>query len=318
MQIFNSSTPRVPIMMVDATDDETPETGLTVQVFISKNGAALTSVINGFAEVGQGLYYASLTAAETNTDGFMFVIATASGADIWRDYHEVISSAATPSGVASRSEMADTIFNRDIASSPTAANTFGVMISQSYATMSTGPLATVSGVVNSVSVTTITGVTNSVGIRSGTTGNVLNISNGRVGINWTDILNATGTQAFSLTTLATASNVGTTNFCASVSAAVLSNVGTVSGVTARVDATLTQAVQSMIADRLLVRNLAGGSDSGRTVQDAFRILRNKRGLTFGVMNTATLTAYAEDDTTPAWTAIVATASAVGLTDVDAS
>lgn len=346
MQIFNGSTPRVPILMVDATDDETAETGLTVQVFISKNGAAVTSVINGFAEVGQGLYYASLTAAETNTDGFIFVIATASGADVWRDYHEVVSLAATPSGAASRAELVDSIWGRDISATPTAAGLAGLMLAQIYATVSTGPMATVTGVVNSVSVTTITGVNNSVGIRSGTTGNVLNIANGRVGINWTDIANATGTQGFTLTTLGTVSNVATANFVASVASVVLTNVatvtgvtnsvtanvgtvtgvtnsvsanvGTISGVTNRVDATLTTGFQGMLADRILSRNLARGSDGTRTVQDAFRLLRNRRGLTFGAMQTATLTSFLEDDVTPAWTAIVGTSSAVGLTDIDAS
>lgn len=68
-------------------------------------------------------------------------------------------------------------------------------------------VATVTGVVNSVSVTTITGVSNSVGVRAGTGPNVLNISNGRIGLNWTDIQNATSTQALTLTTFATASHV---------------------------------------------------------------------------------------------------------------
>lgn len=249
----------------------------------------------------------------------------------------------------------------------------------------TANVATVTGVVNSVSVTTVTGVVNSVGVREGTGGNVFSLTNGRVGLDWTNIVNATSTQAFPLTTIGTVSAVA---FVASVGSVVLSsvgtvtgvtnsvnanvatitgvtnsvnanvatvtgvvnsvnanvatitgvtnsvnanvatvtgvvnsvsaNVGTISGVLNRVDATLTQGVQSMIADRLLFRNLAGGVDGGRTVQDAFRLLRNRRNLTTGAMQTATLTAFIEDDTTPAWTAIVGTSTAVGLTDVDAS
>jgi hypothetical protein len=52
-----------------------------------------------------------------------------------------------------------------------------------------------------------------------------------------------------------------------------------------------------IADAILNRNLAGGSNGGRTVRDALRPFRNKVEELLGV-----LTVYCEDDTTPAWTA----------------
>ena len=58
-----------------------------------------------------------------------------------------------------------------------------------------------------------------------------------------------------------------------------------------------------IADRVLLRALASGSDTGRTVQDALRPMRNKVVVTGSV-----LTVYQEDDTTSAWTASVTTAS----------
>lgn len=54
-----------------------------------------------------------------------------------------------------------------------------------------------------------------------------------------------------------------------------------------------------IADRILGRNIAGGSSSGRIVKDALRFLRNRFAVSSG-----TLTVYAEDDTTTAWTATV--------------
>ncbi len=50
-----------------------------------------------------------------------------------------------------------------------------------------------------------------------------------------------------------------------------------------------------IADVFLGRNLAGGSDGGRTVQDALRFLRNR-----WVRTATTLVVYTEDDTTQAW------------------
>lgn len=55
------------------------------------------------------------------------------------------------------------------------------------------------------------------------------------------------------------------------------------------------------ADTLLGRNLAGGANGGRTVQDALRPARNKV-----IISSGTLTVYEEDDTTPAWTAAMTT------------
>ena len=161
----------------------------------------------------------------------------------------------------------------------------------------------------------VTGATTTVGL-SGTTVATTDGVTSSVAPDWGRVANQTTTVNLTNTTVASASNVATCQFVASVSQAVLNNVGTVSGVTNRVDATLTNAAHGQIADRILARNLAGGSDGTRTIQDAFRLLRNRRALTFGAMGTATLSSYSEDDSTVAWTAVISTASAVGLTDVD--
>lgn len=72
------------------------------------------------------------------------------------------------------------------------------------------------------------------------------------------------------------------------------------------------AYRQSIADYLLGRNLAGGSDGGRTVKDALRALRNKSEIVG-----ATLTVYQENDTTSAWTATVSSsASADPVTGID--
>lgn len=55
-----------------------------------------------------------------------------------------------------------------------------------------------------------------------------------------------------------------------------------------------------LADRFLLRNLGGGSDGGRTVQDSLRVNRNK--VAMDVPSVGFLTVYEEDDTTPAFTA----------------
>lgn len=75
---------------------------------------------------------------------------------------------------------------------------------------------------------------------------------------------------------------------------------------------LATSAATEIADSILGRNIAGGSDGGRMVKDAFRFLRNR----FAVVGT-TLTVYQEDDTTAAWTATVtATAGADPITASD--
>ena len=66
-----------------------------------------------------------------------------------------------------------------------------------------------------------------------------------------------------------------------------------------------------IADKILTRNIAGGSDTGRTVKQALRILRNRRAVSSG-----TLTVYQEDDSTPDWTAAVTTAAGNPVNSVD--
>lgn len=65
------------------------------------------------------------------------------------------------------------------------------------------------------------------------------------------------------------------------------------------------------ADGVLARNLAGGSDGGRTVKDALRSLRNKTSISAG-----TLTVCEEDDSTPAWTATVTTTPGDPLSAID--
>lgn len=75
---------------------------------------------------------------------------------------------------------------------------------------------------------------------------------------------------------------------------------------------LATSAATEIADSILERNIAGGSDGGRTVKDALRFLRNK----FTVAGT-TLTVYQEDDTTVAWTSTVtSTPSADPVTGSD--
>lgn len=68
---------------------------------------------------------------------------------------------------------------------------------------------------------------------------------------------------------------------------------------------------SAIADKILTRSIGGGADGGRTVQDALRAQRNRV-----VISGNTITVYAEDDTTVAWTAQMTTEARDAIQSVD--
>ncbi len=72
------------------------------------------------------------------------------------------------------------------------------------------------------------------------------------------------------------------------------------------------------ADKLIRRNIAGGSDSGRLVKDVLRFNRNKVTIVPINATSGTLTVYEEDDTTIAWTGTVTRAAADALSTIDPS
>jgi hypothetical protein len=88
---------------------------------------------------------------------------------------------------------------------------------------------------------------------------------------------------------------------ASVGAATLTSAKFASGAIDAV-ALATDAGQE-IADRLIARNIEGGSDTGRVVGDAFAVLRNKVAI-----DGSTVTVYGADDSTSRWTGTVTTGS----------
>ena len=66
-----------------------------------------------------------------------------------------------------------------------------------------------------------------------------------------------------------------------------------------------------IADAILNRNVAGGSNTGRLVKEALYLLRNKSAIAGG-----TLTVYQTDDTTSQWTAAVTTAAGNPISEIN--
>lgn len=97
-------------------------------------------------------------------------------------------------------------------------------------------------------------------------------------------------------------------------AAILDDTGTTGVVVAAGSKTgyaLTVAEHAAVADKLLGRTRAGGADGGRTVAQCLAFGRNRWAIAAGV-----LTVYADDDTTPLFTAAVTTAPGDPVTQVD--
>lgn len=71
----------IELLMIDSSDHVSPKTGLTVTVAVSKNGAAFGAVTGTVAEVGNGIYKLTPSAADVGTLGELAIHATATGAD---------------------------------------------------------------------------------------------------------------------------------------------------------------------------------------------------------------------------------------------
>ena len=123
-------------------------------------------------------------------------------------------------------------------------------------------------------------------------------------------LNATRTLSAG-TNIVLTKGIGVTGFTDLDAAGVRSAVGLAS---ANLDAQLgALPLAAEVADKLLGRNIAGGSDGGRTIAEAMAFLRNKWEISGG-----TLIVYAANDSTTLWTATVATTAGNPVTAVDPS
>lgn len=90
MQIAQGGTPVLIFLLVNSADSRTAVTGATPTVTLSKAGGAFAAATNAVSEISGGFYKVTLTLTETNTLGALAVIATATGADVWRDIHQVV------------------------------------------------------------------------------------------------------------------------------------------------------------------------------------------------------------------------------------
>lgn len=80
--VKNAAFNDVPVLMVDATDGFTPETGLTLSCERSLDGGAFSAVSGSVAEISDGFYQFDAAAADTNGDVVIWRC-SASGAADW-------------------------------------------------------------------------------------------------------------------------------------------------------------------------------------------------------------------------------------------
>lgn len=90
MQMTQGTTPTILILLVSTADDRTAVLGATPTVQVSKNGGAFVAAAGAVSEVGLGFYKLTLQAGETDTVGALAVVATATGADVWRSIEQVV------------------------------------------------------------------------------------------------------------------------------------------------------------------------------------------------------------------------------------
>jgi hypothetical protein len=79
--VKQSTAANVMVLMVDATDHVTGETGLTLTITASKDGGAFASITPTVTERGNGWYSLALTTAHTDTLGDLVIRCTGTGAD---------------------------------------------------------------------------------------------------------------------------------------------------------------------------------------------------------------------------------------------
>lgn len=86
--------------------------------------------------------------------------------------------------------------------------------------------------------------------------------------------------------------------------------GSVDSVTTKTGFALTAGERTSIADAIIMRNVAGGSSTGRIVKHALAVLRNRVAVAGGVG-----TVYEQDDTTPMWEFNVTTAAGNPISEI---
>ncbi len=280
-QVKQSSTayPLV-FLMIDSADHVSGKTGLSPTVTISKAGAAFAAPAGAVSEIGSGWYKVAGNATDTATLGPLALHATATGADATDGLFEVV--AVDPQAASFGLSLAKTTnitgFN-DIAATD--------IVSAGAITTSGGAVSTVTtvGTVNALAA-------DSVSASALAASAVTELQAGLSTLDAAGVRTALGLASANVDTQLAAIAAKTTLIPASPAAVGSAMV-------------LSTAGYEAAADALLGRNIAGGSNTGRVVKEALYFLRNKWSI-----SGSTLTVFATDDTTPAWTSTLTTSSSV--------
>lgn len=139
---------------------------------------------------------------------------------------------------------------------------------------------------------------------------------GRVGVSSMDIGVSVTTMGTGVGVTTMGIGVGVTTLSVPVDVTSFYGSGSITsaaGVLASHVTSMRIAVDRQIADGLLGRNIAGGSDGGRTLTEAVYVLRNRTEISAGV-----LTVYGTDDATSSWEANVTTTAGNPISQIDPS
>ncbi len=288
MIISNGSPLRIPVLMVSSGDDKTAMTAQTsVSVLISKNGGGFFTVTNAATEVANGWYYASASIADFNTDGPILVVACGTSTDVFRDYHQVVTT--LPANATQWAGTSTSTNSLALLSNAARVNVSGAPANWAALVISAG------GVANA-------NVTQWVGT-STSTNNVAILSSGTIAeapVNFAALaIAANGKVTADVTSWAGTST--SINNIALLSNAAPLVVGTNNDKTGYA---LSLAGTSAVALTWLQYDMSGVSgENGRSPLNALRFLRN-----FWSTNlvASTLVVMKEDDATTAWTAALDT------------
>lgn len=297
---------RFPLYLVDATDGITAETGEAAgQPQVSKNGAAWGNTTATLTAVGNGKYYVELTAAELSDAGAISVR--------YKSANTAEFSADAPVAVFNTQTATPTVNATQWAGSATATDDIALKATLAKGTDITGFNDLSAAQVNTECDTALTdydpptqaelvaeidAVQTDVATRAS-----------QVSVDAVD--NFVDAEIADIQARLPAALVGG-RLDASVGAIAAGAITAAAHAVGAIDAAAlaTDAGQE-IADRVIARNVAGGSDTGRTVKQALGVLRNKVTISAG-----TLTVFDTDDVTPLYTAAVTTAAGNPLSAID--
>jgi hypothetical protein len=279
---------RIPVLLVDITDGFTPETGVTAPTInVSKNGATPASGAGTWAEIGNGQYYYEFTSGEVSDLGWIAV--NIEKATVSRDYNAIVQVMAY--------DAMDSVRLGLTALPNAAAGAVGGL-----------PTGDASGRVTVASNADKTGYSlTTAPLTSTQTADAV----------WNALLASyTTANSFGARIVRTRSTSPSNEVTITGSFHIAADVHELQPaviVAADFDATALAA----IADYLLLRKLdrtgqgTGSTSNERTVLSALRYLRNKIDI-----SASTMTIFAEDDTTTAWTSTLS--STAGLNPVTGS